>query len=211
VVNYLEAARQLQASGAQSAERIGGLMARAVSQAERAGEVIRKLRQFVSKGETEHRAESLNRVVEEALALALVGARQLGVQVSIDLDRTLSPVVVDAVQIQQVVLNLVRNAIEAMEAVERRELTVSTRAMIGENIAEISVADSGPGIAPEIADRLFQPFVTTKASGMGLGLSICREIVEAHNGHLCVAANPSGGTIFRLSLPMRTEEEGRAQ
>jgi two-component system sensor kinase FixL len=109
------------------------------------------------------------------------------------------------VQIQQVVLNLVRNAIEAMEAVDRRELTITTRS-IGDKI-ETSVADTGPGIAPELADRLFQPFVTTKKSGMGLGLSICREIVEAHHGHLTAAARPSGGTVFRLTLPKANQED----
>jgi two-component system, LuxR family, sensor kinase FixL len=182
------------------------LMGRAVAQAERAGEVIRNLRQFVAKGEIERRAQSLNTLVEEALALALVGARQSGVRVTLDLDRRLPPVLVDGVQIQQVVLNLVRNAVEAMEAVERRELSITTRAMAAEKLAEIAVADSGPGIAPEIADRLFQPFVTTKATGMGLGLSICREIIEAHQGRLSVEVAPSGGTVFRLTLPQPPAE-----
>jgi two-component system sensor kinase FixL len=202
VMNYLAAAQQLLQNDPQSAERAGGLLGRAVAQAERAGDVIRNLRQFVSKGLTERRSESLNRLVEEALGLAMVGARQSGVRVSLDLDRNLPPVFVDGVQIQQVVLNLVRNAAEAMEVVERRELTVATRWIAGENLAEVRVVDSGPGISRDIADRLFQPFVTTKKTGMGLGLSICREIVEAHHGHLTVAPNPSGGTVFRLTLPM---------
>jgi two-component system sensor kinase FixL len=202
IMNYLEAARHLLQQDPQSAERVGMLMGRAVAQAERAGEVIRKLRQFVSKGETGRRAESLNKLVEEALALALLGARQSGIHVALDLDRNVIPVLVDSVQIQQVVLNLVRNAVEAMEAVERRELTIATRAIRSENIAEVRIIDSGPGIAPEIADRLFQPFVTTKTAGMGLGLSICREIVEAHQGSLAAVPNPSGGTVFQLILPM---------
>jgi len=202
VMNYLEAARHLLESGPQSVQRVGELMGQAVAQAERAGEILSQLRQFVSKGETEHRTESLNKLVEEALALALVGVRQSDVRVTLHLDRTPMPVVVDRVQIQQVVLNLVRNAVEAMEAVERRELSITTRALVAENAAEVRVVDSGPGISPEIADRLFQPFVTTKPAGMGLGLSICREIVEAHHGHLGVAPVPSGGTAFRLTLPM---------
>jgi two-component system sensor kinase FixL len=177
-----------------------------VAQAERAGDVIRQLRQFVSKGETDRRAESLNKLVEEALALALVGARLSGVRVTLALDHSLPPVLVDGVQVQQVVLNLVRNAIEAMEAVERRELSITTCVTASANMAEVTVADSGPGIAPEIADRLFQPFVTTKESGMGLGLSICREIVEAHQGRLSVAPAPSGGAVFRLTLPMPPAE-----
>jgi two-component system sensor kinase FixL len=205
VTNYLEAGRHLLATGAAGSERIADLMEKAVAQAQRAGEVIRQLRQFVSKGETERRPQNLNQLVEEALALGLVGARQSGVRVTLELDHDLPPVVVDAVQIQQVVLNLVRNAIEAMEEVDRRELTIATRA-VGDRI-ETSVADTGPGIAPELTTRLFQPFVTTKKTGMGLGLSICREIVEAHHGHLTTAARPSGGTIFRLTLPRANPDE----
>ena len=207
VANYLEAGRHLIATEAAPPERIAELMEKAVAQAQRAGEVIRQLRQFVSKGETERRTHNLNQLVEEALALALVGARQLGVRVSLELDPDLPPVLVDPVQIQQVILNLVRNAVEAMEAVQRRELTIATRA-IGAEI-EASVADTGPGIAPELADRLFQPFVTTKKTGMGLGLSICREIVEAHHGHLTAAPRRGGGTVFRLTLP-NTSQDGVA-
>ena len=212
VISYLEAARHLLAGGPQAGERVGDLIGRATAQAERAGEVIRKLRQFVSKGEIERRPESLNKIVEEALALALVGARQSGVRVTLELDPALTPVIVDAVQIQQVILNLVRNAIEAMEGGERRELTIATRAMRAGNAAEVRVVDSGPGIAPEIADRLFQPFVTTKPAGMGLGLSICREIVTAHQGTLDAARAPAGGTEFRFTLPMppAPDESARA-
>jgi two-component system sensor kinase FixL len=200
VANYLEAGRHLMATGAGAPERIADLMERAVGQAQRAGEIIRQLRQFVSKGETERSTQNLNQLVEEALALALVGARQSGVRVSLELDHGLPAVILDPVQIQQVVLNLVRNAVEAMETVEKRELTIST-CPVGDNI-EASVADTGPGIASEVAARLFQPFVTTKKTGMGLGLSICREIVESHHGRLTASPRPGGGTIFRLILPM---------
>ena len=113
---------------------------------------------------------------------------------------------VDHVQIQQVVLNLVRNAVEAMEEVDRRELTSGTRAIPQQGMAEVIVADTGPGIAPELVDSLFQPFVTTKAAGMGLGLSICREIVEAHHGRLTMAPASSGGAEFRVTLPIATSE-----
>jgi len=205
VTNYLEAGRHLISLGTVAPERVADLMEKAVAQAQRAGEVIRQLRQFVSKGETERRSQNLNQLVEEALALGLVGARQSGVRVALELDYDLPPGIVDPVQIQQVVLNLVRNAIEAMEEVESRELMIATRAI--EDEIEVSVADTGPGIAPELADRLFQPFVTTKKTGMGLGLSICREIVEAHHGRLTVAARPTGGTIFRLTLPMANQDE----
>lgn len=206
VTNYLEAGRQLLSSGAAPPERVGEMMEKAIAQAQRAGDVIRRLRGFVSKGETEWRVQNLNQVVEEALALALVGARPRGVRISLELDQALPPVLVDHVQIQQVVLNLVRNAVEAMDQVERRELTVGTRAIPEEGLAEIIVADTGPGIAPEIAERLFQPFATTKATGMGLGLSICREIVEAHHGRLKTAPAPAGGAVFRVTLPIANRE-----
>jgi two-component system sensor kinase FixL len=196
VINYLEAGRRLLQGEAPSLDRLGDLMGRAVAQAERAGEVIRHLRQFARKGETDRRAENLNTLVEEALALALLGTRQSGVRVTLDLDRSLAPIEVDAVQLQQVVLNLVRNAVEAMEEVDRRELQIATRSL-GDAV-EITVADTGPGIAAELAERLFQPFATTKKSGMGLGLSISREIVEAHEGELSAAPRPSGGTVFRV-------------
>jgi two-component system sensor kinase FixL len=207
VMNYLEAGRQLIATGLGGPERVSEMMEKAIAQAQRAGDVIRQLRGFISKGGTERRIQNLNQLVEEALALALVGARQRGVRASLELDHSLPPVLVDHVQIQQVVLNLVRNAVEAMEEVERRELTIGTRAIPEQGMAEVIVADSGPGIAPELADRLFQPFVTTKATGMGLGLSICREIVEAHHGRLSAAQKSSGGTVFRVTLPIASPEE----
>ena len=206
VTNYLETGRQLLAAGAGRPERIVEMMEKAIGQAQRAGDVIRRLRGVVSKGETERRIQSLNKLVEEALALALVGARQRDVRAWLELDHTLPPVLVDHVQIQQVVLNLVRNAIEAMEQIERRELRIGTRAVPEQGTVEIIVADTGPGIAPELADRLFQPFVTTKATGMGLGLSICREIVEAHHGRLTTAPGSSGGTVFRVTLPIASRE-----
>jgi two-component system, LuxR family, sensor kinase FixL len=204
VTNYLEAGRHMIAQGTGEPERISDLMEKAVAQAQRAGEVIRRLRQFVSKGETERHTHNINQLVEEALALGLMGARQSGVRVSLELEHNLLPVAVDPVQIQQVVLNLVRNAIEAMEEVDRRELTIATRTIDGR--IETSIGDTGPGIAPELADRLFQPFVTTKKTGMGLGLSICREIVEAHHGRLTVAARPAGGTVFHLTLPKADQD-----
>jgi len=206
VINYLEAGRRLLQGEPPSLDRLGDLMGRAVAQAERAGDVIRHLRQFARKGDTDRRAENLNTLVEEALALALLGARQSGVRVTLDLDRSLAPTIVDGVQIQQVVLNLVRNAVEAMEEVDRRELQIATRSL-GETV-EITVADTGCGIAAELAERLFQPFATTKKSGMGLGLSISREIVEAHDGKLSAAPRPSGGTVFRVALPIAREEDG---
>jgi two-component system sensor kinase FixL len=145
--------------------------------------------------------ESLSKLVEEASALALVGAKQHGIKVHFDLDRRADLVYADKVQVQQVLLNLLRNAIDAMAASDsqRRELSISARA-IGGNMVETSVADTGPGIAPEIEAQLFQPFVTTKKDGMGVGLSISRSIIEAHGGSLWVEPNQGGGSVFRFTV-----------
>ena len=144
--------------------------------------------------------------MEEASALALVGVRDKGVHVRFEFDPRIDFVLADKVQIQQVLLNLMRNAIDAMEDSRRRELTVSTR-LAPEDMVEISVTDTGTGISPEIAAQLFQPFVTSKRQGMGVGLSISRTIVEAHGGSIAPRPNPEGGTVFSFTLPAVTKEE----
>jgi two-component system sensor kinase FixL len=179
---------------------------RAAEQAMRAGHIIRRLRQFVARGESERQVENLAKLIEEASALALVGAKEAGIRVGFDFDPRISFVLADKIQVQQVLLNLMRNAIEAMQECALRDLTIST-AQQPNGFVEIRVADTGPGIAPEIASQLFQPFVTTKPQGMGVGLSISRTIIEAHGGHLWAEPNPTGGTIFRLTLKALSKEE----
>ena len=147
----------------------------------------------------EQRVESVKKLVEEASALALVGAKDQGVRVRFQFEPAADLVLADKVQIQQVLLNLMRNAIEAMETSDRRELVVGI-ATTKESLVTISVADTGAGIAPEMTSQLFQPFVTTKRHGMGVGLSISRTIVEAHGGQIWADANPGGGTVFRFTL-----------
>jgi two-component system sensor kinase FixL len=199
--NYLEAAQLLFAGGSSAAiERSARVVDNALGQVGRATQIIRRLREFVRKGETQQRAESIGKIIEEAAALALIGAKERGVKVQLQSAPQLPDVLIDKVQIQQVVVNLMRNAIEAMELSHRRELTISA-AMNEDGTVVISIVDTGPGIAPEVDARLFQPFVTTKAQGMGVGLSICRSIVEAHNGKLWAEPNPDGGTVFRFTVP----------
>jgi two-component system sensor kinase FixL len=199
--NYLEAAHLLLAGGdSAGGRRVGSAIDNALGQVSRATQIIRRLRDFVRKGEPQQSAEDIGKIVEEAAALALIGVKERGVKVQLHAAPRLPGVLVDKVQIQQVVVNLMRNAIEAMDGSDRRELTIST-AMVEDGNVGISVVDTGPGIVPEIADRLFQPFITTKAQGMGVGLSICRSIVEAHNGTLWTEANPDGGAIFRFTVP----------
>jgi two-component system sensor kinase FixL len=166
----------------------------------RAGGIIRHLREFVMRGETEKAPEDIRKLIEEAGALALVGSRERGVRSVFDFSPGVATVMVDRVQIQQVLINLMRNAMEAMRDSERRELVIRTSSG-DEGSVIIEVSDTGPGISDEIAARLFQPFVTSKPGGMGIGLSISRRIVEAHGGELSASRNAEGGATFRFSLP----------
>ena len=205
ITSYLRGAATLLKSEQVDRDRIREALDRSSSQALRAGDIIKRLREFVAKGETEHTLENPATLLEEAAALALVGAREQGVRVSLRCDRELPDVIVDKIQIQQVALNLIRNAIEAMETMTtRRELTIDAK-RDGE-FAFFSVADTGTGISPEIARHLFQPFITSKANGMGVGLSICRTIIEAHGGRISARPNEDGGTVFEFTLPFAESE-----
>jgi two-component system sensor kinase FixL len=206
IANYLKGSSKLLASAGPEQERVRQAVDRAAEQALRAGEIIRRLRDFVARGETERQIESLPKLIEEACALALVGAKEHGVRVRFALDPDVDLVLADRVQVQQVVVNLVRNAMDAIEGCGERGLTISTRAM-GEELVQIDVADTGPGIEPDVAAQLFQPFVTTKRNGMGVGLSISRTIVEAHGGRIWFEANPGGGTTFHFTLQRVRQEE----
>jgi two-component system sensor kinase FixL len=207
IANYLKGSRRLLQDKADEASRmVRDAMDKAAEQSLRAGQIIRRLRDFVARGESERRVENAKKLVEEASALALVGAKEHGVRVRFEFNPAHDLVLADKVQIQQVMLNLIRNAIEAMEQAEQREMVVRVQPS-GSDMIEISVSDTGSGIAPEISAQLFQPFITTKASGMGVGLSISRTIVEAHGGQILVEPNPGGGTIFRFTLRGVTQEE----
>jgi two-component system sensor kinase FixL len=207
VASYLNGCRRLlDGSGHVHALMLRDAIDRAADQALRAGQIIRRLRQFVARGESERHVESLPKLIEEASALALVGVKETRVRVGFALDPNVAYVLADKIQVQQVILNLIRNAIEAMQETTVKELTIATAPRDG-GMVEISVTDTGPGIAPEIASQLFQPFVTTKPHGMGVGLSISRTIIEAHGGRLWVEPNPGGGTIFRMTLKGLSLEE----
>ena len=168
-------------------------------QAIRAGQIVRRMRDFLSHGEIEHHVESLSQIVTEANALALVGSRELGIDVQVDLDPAADAVYVDRIQIQQVLFNLIRNGIDAMNDGPVRSLMIASE-RTGEMVT-VSIEDSGSGISEALAPQLFQPFITSKRTGMGIGLSICRTIVEAHGGRIWFEPRPDGGTIFRFTLP----------
>jgi two-component system sensor kinase FixL len=208
ISNYLQGCgRLLESVDHPNVPKIRDALAETTKQTLRAGHIIRQLREFVARGETEKRPENISKLVEEASALALVGAPEEGVKPRFSFESHTNSVLVEKVQIQQVLLNLMRNAIEAMHDSARKELLVGTREVAGDMI-EVSVADSGSGISEEVADRLFQPFVTTKPSGMGVGLSISKRIIEAHGGEMWVEPNPGGGTVFRFTLQQAEADHG---
>lgn len=204
VANYVEASIDL--LDREMADRTAILrdaLKDAAGEAFRAGSIVRRLRAFVARGEVERKVEPLEPLIEDASALGLVGAAERGILARHRIDPDVGPVLADRVQIQQVLVNLVRNAVEAMPEGGTLEIRAT-----GEGAqAHLIVADDGPGLSTEVRDRLFEAFSSTKRDGMGLGLSICRTIVEAHGGRIWAASPPAGGTEFHFTLPRPTIED----
>jgi len=207
IANYMEAAADLiDRQDADALELVREALGEAASEALRAGSIVRRLREFVSRGDVEKSKEALAPLIEEACTLGLAGAQESGVSRRFEFDRSVGDVLIDRVQIQQVLINLLRNAVEAMAPTGGGEVTIITRRKGG--LARITIADNGPGLDPAIASQLFQAFVSTKRDGMGLGLSICRTIVEAHGGRIWAEPRPGGGTLFHLTLQHMEEDNG---
>ncbi|WP_354044243.1 PAS domain S-box protein [Devosia sp. UYZn731] len=205
IANYVQGCRRLLESvDTDNATRMRGALDEAAKQALRAGDIIRHLREFVTHGDTEKRPEDIKKLVEEAGALALVGSREHGIKSVFEFGDANSIVIADKVQIQQVLINLMRNATEAMRDSEKRELVIRTRA-VGGSFLTVEVSDTGPGIPQDIAPQLFQPFVTSKPAGMGVGLSISKRIIESHGGEISVTRNGASGATFVFTLPIMTE------
>lgn len=207
IANYVHGcARLLHGSENERDRQLHEALREAGEQSVRAGQIIRHLREFVTKGETEKLPHKLRQLAEEAGALALVGSREKGVRSVFDFAAGGDIVMVDRIQIQQVLTNLMRNAVEAMGDSQKKDLRVSIKP-VGHGEVAVIVEDSGPGIPSEIADQLFKPFVTTKAGGMGIGLSISKRIVEAHGGEMTVSRSELGGACFTFTLPAYDGEE----
>lgn len=200
IATYMEAARDLlDDPDAEMLAMVREAFSESAAQAMRAGQIVRRLRDFIARGEPERRVESLHKLVIEANALALAGGGDHGADVTLDLDPSCDLVLVDRIQVQQVMLNLVRNAIEAMEHSEVRKLEIRSGRDSG-GLVRICVDDSGPGLSPEMAATLFEPFQSTKDAGMGLGLSICRTLIEAQGGRIWAEPSKLGGTSFQFTL-----------
>jgi two-component system, LuxR family, sensor kinase FixL len=206
ISNYMKGSRRLLAGSKDpNTSKIENAMDRAAEQALRAGQIIRRLRDFVSRGESEKRVESLSKLIEEAGALGLAGAREQNIQLRFNLNPDFDLVLADRVQIQQVLVNLFRNALEAMAQSPRREL-IASNAKVTDDMIEVEVSDTGSGFPDDVKANLFQTFFTTKETGMGVGLSISRSIIEAHGGRMWAESNASGGATFRFTLPAARNE-----
>ena len=200
IATYSEAVGELlEGPDAPDQEMLREIFTDVAAQSMRAGAIVRRLREFVARGEISKTVENLPSLINEASALALVGTREKGIAAQFDYAPEATPVFVDRVQIQQVLINLMRNAVEAMESCAVRKLSIST-ALLDRDTVQVTIADTGPGIAPEIKEKLFEAFASTKSNGMGLGLSICRTIIEAHGGKIRADEADGGGTAFRFTL-----------
>jgi signal transduction histidine kinase len=201
VANYIRAGLLMLDAGDQfSRVKIRSVFEKAAQQAARASDIVRNLRAFLRKGDTARQVENLTIVVQEAMALARLGITDRGLKVRLRLDGNSSWAFVNRIQIQQVLVNLIRNAIEAMAESPNCEVLVST-ASGGADFIEVSVADSGPGLTENVARGLFKPFITTNVDGMGVGLAICHSIIEAHGGKIWAEPNYPAGTVFRFTVP----------
>lgn len=198
--NYISACRRLATRDNLPSEPVIDALEKASRQMARAGEIVHRLRRLIETGEAPRVPHDINRTVEDSCALALVGTRPAEIEVRFELAAALPPVVIDKIQVQQVIVNLLRNAVEAMTRVERRRITLAT-SRHADGFVEVAIGDTGPGLPAEVAQRLFQPFVSTKSGAMGVGLAICRTFVVAHGGTIAAEPHQDGGTVFRFTLP----------
>jgi two-component system, LuxR family, sensor kinase FixL len=200
VANYLEAGRDLLDSpGDDKREILREALSEGARQAVRAGDIIRKLRGYVSRGEIDSRSVELGPLLADAIALARLTVDPNDVPIVLQVGEGVGHVQVDPIQIQQVVINLIRNAQEALSHTASPKIKISA-SLAAREMVEVSMCDNGTGLDDEVKASLFKPFTTSKSGGMGLGLSICQTIVEAHGGTISAEQAPEGGTCFRFTL-----------
>jgi two-component system sensor kinase FixL len=202
ILNYLHICRGLvEERSENAAHALAEILEKVEAQTSRAAEIVKRLRAFIDRRAVDKKREDIATIIEEALALGMVGQEGKGIRVKLELGAGLPDVNIDRVQIQQVIVNLTRNALDAMEGAPKRELSISSTAESA-GFVRIDVSDTGTGLAQEIAGKLFGAFVTTKKEGMGVGLSICKAIVENHGGRIWASANSPCGTTFHFTLPV---------
>ncbi len=200
VANYVEAARDmLEAPTGDIITTVREALNDAAQQSIRAGQIVRRLRDFIARGETDKHLENLRILINEANVLALIGTREMGVEVVVDIDERVSQVLVDRVQIQQVLVNLIRNAVDSMRDTVERLLVIAAVPLL-DNMVEVRIIDSGQGVDVSMEEKLFAPFSSSKETGMGLGLSICKTIITAHGGKIWYSRPPNGGAAFHFTL-----------
>jgi len=219
ISNYAQVVKKLLSKAETPDPRQLEFNTKIADQAQRAGDIIRRLRQFVRRAETDRNRQDLNDVVREAAQLALIGATSKGISVSFHLEDGLPNVLLDRIQIQQVVVNLIRNAMDSLQEMNQREIEIETHALdsprkisVRSDVSsghevQVSVHDTGPGIDEDVLGRLFEPFVTTKETGMGIGLSVSKSIIEAHGGSLWAENHPDGGAAFHFTVPVGADQE----
>ncbi|UCG87906.1 MAG: PAS domain-containing protein, partial [Gemmatimonadota bacterium] len=203
IVNYVQACLERMKGLGGEYDELRDDMEQAAAQAERAGEIIEHVRNFVRKGEPERTVVDFNKLVEEAVDLLRSEMREHAIQLRLELDDSLPAVMAEAIQLEQVIVNLMRNSLEAMSENGGgvRQLTIQTSRTAG-GPAEFAIRDTGPGLRAEAVECIFDTFFTTKADGMGMGLPISRSIIEAHGGRLWAVPNPDRGVTFRFTVPI---------
>jgi two-component system, LuxR family, sensor kinase FixL len=205
VANYVQSSRRmLERFDPSTLPQLRNALSEASKQALRAGEIIRHLRDFVARGETCKELLDLDMLIRDGADLATVGTKGFSISLRLKLARAPAKVLADSIQIQQVVVNLIRNAVDAVRDQPKREIVILTR--IADGLAFVEVSDTGSGIAPELAAMIFDPFVTSKPHGMGIGLSVSKRLIESHGGAIAARARPGGGTVVTFSLPLVDQE-----
>ena len=197
IVNYNTAAIGLLKAGQTDNPMLITALEKSASQAERAGKIISRIKAFVKRSDPRRQKVSINRILSNTLDLAELDARKYGKQIDCHIEENLPDVFADPILIEQVLLNLIKNGLEAMQQSEEPAIKVFVKKV--DRHAEVSVVDRGHGLKEP--DRLFEPFFSTKTEGLGMGLNICRTIIESHNGQLWATSNPEGGTIFTFKIP----------